>query len=77
MIRNDLWLSATLLPGCFNEEADEESQKNESHLERKLNQQKFFQIIKEFGRYPEVDLFASWLNYQFKTLISFQPDPVQ
>ena len=74
-IHKDLWLSATHLPGRFNEEADEESRKNESRLEWMLNQQKFAQIIKEFGRHPEVDLFASRLNYQFKPFISFRPDP--
>ena len=68
-------LSATHLPSRFNEEADEESPKNESHLEWMRNQQKFVQIIKEFGRYPEVDLFANWLNYQFKPFISFRPGP--
>ena len=37
-IRNDLLLSAAHLPGRFNDEADEETRKNESRLEWMLNQ---------------------------------------
>lgn len=32
-------------------------------------------IINHFGFYPDIDLFASRINAQFSTFVSFRPDP--
>ena len=74
-ISKDLWLSATHLPGRLNIGADEESRKNESRLEWKLRENLFQQVIHYFGMKPEIDLFASGLNYQIKPFVSYRPDP--
>ena len=67
-------LTATHLPGRFNEEADTESQRKALHLEWKLNKKIFTKIKNAFGKAPAIDLFASCLIYQIKPLVSFRPD---
>jgi hypothetical protein len=74
-IQNNIWLSATHIPGKLNVEADEESRKMEIHTEWKLNE-KFFQEICYFLNFtPDIDLFASRLNTQLPKFISYRPDP--
>ena len=72
---NNLWLSATHIPGIFSKVADTESRKHEYNLEWKLNEIYFQQIPHWFGKRPEIDLFASRINYQIKPFISYEPDP--
>ena len=72
---NNLWLSATHIPGIFYKVADTESRKHEYNLEWKLNEIYFQQIPHWFGKSPEIDLFASRINYQIKPFISYKPDP--
>ena len=74
-ISKSLWISATHLPGRLNKDADEESRKNELRLEWKLNETVFREIQHAFERAPEIDLFASRLNYQLKPFVSYRPDP--
>ena len=69
------WVIASHIPGIENEEADTESRKNETRLEWKLRERILTDIIKHFQFYPEVDLFASRINAQFDTFVSFRPDP--
>ena len=54
---------------------DTESRKHEYHLEWKLNEIYFRQIPYWFGKNPEIDLFASRINYQVKPFVSYKPDP--
>ena len=74
-ISRHLWVTATHLPGRFNEEADTESRRKASHLEWKLNEKIFTKVKNAIGKTPAVDLFASRLNYQIKPFVSFRPDP--
>ena len=74
-ISKSLWISATHLPGRLNKDADEELRKNELRLELKLNETVFREIQHAFGRAPEIDLFASRLNYQIQPFLSYRPDP--
>ena len=55
--------------------ADTESRKHEYNLEWKLSEIYFQQIPHWFGKSPEIDLFASRINYQIKPFISYKPDP--
>ena len=72
---NNLWLPATHIPGIFNKVADTESRKHEYNLQCKLNEIYFQQIPHWFGKSPEIDLFASRINYQIKPFLSYKPDP--
>ena len=74
-ISKDVRLSATHVQGRLNIEVDKESRKNESRLEWKLRGNLFQQVIHYFGIKPEIDLFASKLNYQIKPFVSYRPDP--
>ena len=71
-----IWLSATHLPGKENAEADYESRKHEVHTEWKLNESLFkFICKKKLNFSPEIDLFATRINTQLKTFVSYRPDP--
>ena len=74
-INRDYFISSTHIPGKFNPEADKESRKHISSMEWMLNPKKFDQIIKFFGITPNIDLFASRINYQIKPFASFRADP--
>lgn len=73
-ISQNNWLVASHIPGILNEEADSESRKNETRLEWKLNGSIVNDIINHFHFLPEIDLFASRINTQFKDFVSFRPD---
>ena len=74
-ISQNIWLSASHIPGKHNTEADEESRHSELHTEWKLAPSIFNEIILHFQVTPEIDLFASRLNYQLKPFVSYRPDP--
>ena len=68
-------LSATHLPGIQNTEADFESRKYEIHTEWKLNESVFHFICGELGFSSTIDLFATRINTQLRTFVSYRPDP--
>lgn len=68
-----IWLSATHIPGVDNE-ADFYSRHFNENVEWKLNETVFSDIVKKFGM-PEIDMFASRLNKQIKSFVSWKPDP--
>ena len=74
-ISQNNWLVASHIPGILNEDADYESRKNETRLEWKLNEKIVDDITHHFQFTPRIDLFASRINTQFKTFVSFRPDP--
>lgn len=74
-IRKGIDISASFIPGKKNDEADKESRRKESSSEWKLNPRDFEKVMKYFGVKPDIDLFASRLNYQIKPFVSFRPDP--
>ncbi len=75
MIEKNCWISASYIPGCENDIADEESRiKKNCNTEWKLNE-KVFQKIHKLWPYPEIDLFASRINKQLPKYVSWEPDP--
>lgn len=70
----NVWLTIAHIPGKKNTEADEKSRKFDDRTEWQLNP-KFFQFLtKELGQ-PDIELFASKLNCQLQTYISWHRDP--
>ena len=70
----NIWLTATHIPGIENVEADAQSRQFNDRTEWKLDS-KIFQRITDKLFSPEIDLFASRLNYQLKPFVSWGPDP--
>ena len=58
-----------------NKEADFESRKHEIHTDWKLNESVFHFICGELGFSPAIDLFATRINTQMRTFVSYRPDP--
>jgi len=74
-IQNNNWLSVAHIPGRENTEADAESRIfSDLNTEWKLCVNMFDLICTEFGK-PDIDLFASRLNYQCKPYVAWRPDP--
>jgi len=72
---NEVWLTATHIPGKENVLADAQSRKSRKETEWTLDRQIFQKAIKKIAVMPQIDLFASRLNYQIKPFIAYQPDP--
>ena len=82
-ISNSIWKSAISsknfitaehLAGSENFLADKASRVFHDFTEWQLNQNCFNTIVKLFGT-PEIDLFASHLNFKCNLYVSWQPDP--
>jgi hypothetical protein len=71
---NKHWVSAAHLPGKDNVRADKESRSIHDNMEWSLNPAAFKQICELMGT-PEIDLFASRLNYKVEKYMSWKPDP--
>jgi len=73
---NNIWLVATYITSSQNYVADFESRrhKTENDSEWCLNDKYFNTIIQRLGK-PDIDLFASYLNYKCQRYISWHPDP--
>ena len=74
-IHQGVWLTATHIPGILNEAADAESRKAEARTEWMLNKNDFKLIILQLQFTPILDLFASRLNAQLPSFVSYRPDP--
>ena len=72
---NENWLSATPIPGIQNTEPDLESQKNEVHTVWKLRENTYNNIRSQLSTSPKIDLFATRLNTQLSTFVSYRPNP--
>ena len=59
ILKHDNWVTATHIPGIFNEEADLESRKHETRTEWMINWKYFEKIIKSLNFKPTVDLFST------------------
>ena len=70
----NIWVTAAYLPGEQNVEADAQSRLIHENTEWSLNQDVFNQLCELWGK-PEVDLFASRINYKLKPYCSWKPDP--
>ena len=73
-MKNYVWLTACHLPGVLNTEADQQSRVINERLEWQLRPDIFARILEKLGT-PEIDLFASRLNKQLTTYVSWKPNP--
>ena len=73
-VENKFWISAAHIPGINNKEADKQSRIVDDATEWQLNPNIFQVITKEFGK-PDIDLFASRINRQLDTYVSWHPEP--
>ena len=73
--KQNLWLSASHIPGKENKLADIESRKQEKSTEWKLDPVILKTSLDKLQFQPSIDLFASRTNCQFTKFISFRPDP--
>ncbi|XP_064635165.1 uncharacterized protein LOC135492550 [Lineus longissimus] len=69
-----LFVTATYLPGALNVRADAQSRTYHHNGEWSLDFM-VFSCIAEIWGMPQIDLFASRLNYKVKPYYSWQPDP--
>ena len=74
-IEKGVWLSAAQVPGRENVDADLESRKINYDTEWKLNTELLQQALRILGVNPDLDLFASRINTQLSSYVSFKPDP--
>lgn len=70
----NIWLTATHISGVSNVYADKKSRIFNDQTEWMLNRSVFLRITELLGT-PDIDLFASRLNYQLKPFVSWQADP--
>ena len=73
-IEKGVWLSAAHVPGRENVDADLESRKINYDTEWKLNTELLQQALQILGVNPDLDLFASRINTQLSSYVSFKPD---
>ena len=71
---NKLWVSAAHIPSKNNIEADQQSRILPVATEWKLHPELFQKIVDKFGK-PDIDLFASRINRQLKSYVSWHPEP--
>ena len=64
-----LWLLISNIPGKENILADAESRKTRRETEWTLDRQIFQKAMRKIQFVPQIDLFASRLNYQLKPLL--------
>lgn len=68
-------MSAAHIPGSSKVDADRLSRNSNLNLEWMLSRPIFQRIVSLFGR-PDIDLFASRLNAQVETSVSWRPQPM-
>ena len=82
-ITRDIWLwclerhnfvSAVHIPGSTYIEAEFESRVDRHEIEWRLDERVFQSIVRKLGG-CDVDLFASRVNAQLKSYVSWRPDP--
>ena len=74
-VSNGIWLSAAHIPGVFNTLADKESRQAVGSSEWALDPICFARAVQKARATPNIDLFASRLNYKLKPFVAFKPDP--
>ena len=74
-LNHNVWLTTVHIPEKHNTDADTESRKNRRETEWALNTAIFAEAISRINVCPNIDLFASRLNYKMKPYASYQPDP--
>ena len=74
-ISHSIWITVSHIPGKENTIADRESRKQRRETERTLDSEIFDNMLISFSVKPDIDLFASQINYKCKKYVSYQPDP--
>ncbi|CAB4030534.1 Transposon Tf2-6 poly [Paramuricea clavata] len=74
-IIHHIWLTVARIPGKENIEADYESRKCRRNTEWCLDKKLFHKACEKLHFMPNIDLFASRINYQVKPFFSYHPDP--
>ena len=72
--QKNIWLTAAHIPGIENKIADEESRQFNEATEWSLTPTTFQKIVNIYGK-PDIDLFATRLNYKVIPYVSWYPDP--
>ena len=72
--QKSIWITIAHIPGVQNVVADYKSRHFSDNVEWKQNPLLFYRICVCFGE-PQIDLFASRLNRQVQTFVSWYPDP--
>jgi hypothetical protein len=72
--QNDIHISAAHIPGKHNVLADEASRQFFDAAEWSVSNTVFRRLVDAHGM-PDIDLFASRLNYKIDTYVSWLPDP--
>jgi hypothetical protein len=72
---HSVWLTAVHIPGCDNVDADEQSRNSSTTTEWTLDSTIFNRAISKLNVNPNIDLFASRLNFRIKPFVSYKPDP--
>ena len=72
-----MWFTTSHIPGKENTLADAESRKSRKETEWTLDRGIFHEAVKKLHVGPQIDLFASRLNYryQLRPFVAYQPDP--
>ena len=70
-----IWLTVARIPCPENIEADRESRTSRRCTEWCLNRNIFLKACKKLKFSPNIDLFASRINYQVKPFVSYRADP--
>jgi len=74
-ILRGIWLTVAHIPGKTNIVADRESRQHRRELEWTINQELYEEGICRLSVKPDIDLFASRINYRLKPYVSYKPDP--
>ena len=74
-ISQDCWITATHIPGKCNIVADRMSREFDVNTEWSLSIQIFQHVLRHFDFFPDIDLFATRLNYKIDKYASWLPDP--
>ena len=70
-----IWLTVARIPCPENIEANRESRTSRRCTEWCLNRNLFLKACKKIKCSPNIDLFASRINYQVKPFVSYREDP--
>lgn len=73
-IKRDIFVSASFIPGTLNIHADYSSRNFSDSTEWMLKRKIFLRLCKQCF-HPDVDLFASRLNCQVESFVSWFPHP--
>ena len=69
-LQKDIFISASFIPGIFNVDADFNSRNFSDSTEWMIKKELFLRLCEQTF-YPDVDLFASYINHQVDRFVSW------